>query len=442
MKSPFYASRRAVRLLDPSQLSRQRWIAWGLCFGLGLFAGSIFRATEESIAPGLNGVRVLGWPLESAFALSTVLALIVCFRTWERLYPTRVPSLYTLYPLRSSAVVQREMRGTSFDALCMATALIAWQLPSWALLRVPQIGYAVLYSVLASLVTASLAYGVPVIFVRSALRPSNLPRKVSSAHVASNIASAASFGVTVTALLVLKLGVEEIALALNLQAFVPTLLEKYREQQSWITRSSAFAMLLPLTFAFAVSFFAIPMRLRHWLNDSMRIAAATALTPELSYAWIDSRAEKQSEAKPLLLLARRDAVRVQRAAPFRMWVAGFVTAVVCLLVLWGAPLTRWVSLAVFSVWLLVWLRVPSHVAAVWSVALSEWDSLLIDARVIRRARGLTMTRVVLPYGVLLILPSILAGIIRANWFLIVFSALCCIALAAHAIYSLRRQENV
>src|SRR5699024_10352572 len=100
------------------------------------------------------------------------------------------------------------------------------------------------------------------------------------------------------------------------------------------------------------------------------------------------------------------------------------------------------SLAVFSAWLLVWLRVPSHVAAVWSKALTEWDSLLVEARVMRRARGWTMTRVVLPYGVLLILPSILAGIIHANWLLAVFSALCCIALAVHAIYSLRRQENV
>lgn len=442
MRAPFYASRRAVRLLDASKLGKQRWIAWGACLVVALLAGSLLRATDENVVGGPNGIRALGWPLESAFALSTILALVVCFRAWERLFPTRVPSLYTLYPLQSSAVVQREIRGTTFDVICMGTALLAWQLPSWAIMRTPQFGYAALYSILASLVTASLAYGVPVIFVRSALRPSNQLRKVSSAHVAANAASAVSFGVTVTALLILKLGVEEIALALDRQAILSTLLENYREQHAWITRSAAYAMLLPIVLAIGVSLFAIPMRLRHWLSDSMRIAAATAFTPELSYAWIDSRAEKQSDAEPLRLLTRRDTVRVQRAAPFRPWIATFSTAIICLLVLLGSPLTRWVSLTIFSVWLLVWLRIPSHVAAVWSNALTEWDSLLIDARTVRRARVLTMMRVVAPYGALLLLPGIAVGIVHRNWLPAVFSALCCIALAAHATYSLRRQENV
>lgn len=442
MKAPFYASRRAVRLLDASYIKKQRLIAWGVCFGGALLAGTLLRATEQNIVPGPNGVRVLGWPLESAFALSTILALVVCFRTWERLFPTNVPSLYTLYPLQSSAVIQREIRGTTFDAICMATALVAWQLPSWALMRAPQIGYAVLFSILASLVTASLAYGVPVMFVRSALRSNDPLRRVSSAQVAASVASAVSFGVTVTTLLILKLGIEEVALALDTQALVPTLIENYREQQAWITRSAAYAVLLPVGIAALVSVLAIPMRLRHWLGDSTRIAAATAFTPELSYAWIDSRAEKQSDAQPLRLLTRRDTVRVQRAAPFRSWVAVLVTAVVCIFVLLGSPLTLWVSLSLFSVWLLAWLRVPSHVAAVWSDALTEWDSLLLDARTMRRARVLTMVRVVAPYGALLLLPGLAYTLIYANWLPAVFSALCCIALAAHATYSLRRQQNV
>lgn len=442
MKAPFYASRRAVGLLDAPQLQKQRGIAWGVCFAAALLAGSILRATDENIVGGPQGIRALGWPMESAFALSTILALIVCFRTWERMFPTTVPSIYTLYPLKSSAVIGREIRGTTFDVLCMATVLVAWQLPSWLMMRTPQFGYALIYSVLASLVTASLAYGVPVLFVRSAVRTHDPLRRGASARVAANAAPAVSFGVTVTALLVLKLGVEEVAHALSLQAIVPELLERYRAQESWITRSAAYAVLIPLVVAVIVSAVGIASRLRHWLNDSMRIAAATAFTPELSYAWIDSRAEKQRDANPYMLLMRRDAVRVQRAAPFRLWIVGAVTAITCLIVFMGAPLTQWVALCVFSVWLLLWLRIPSQVSRVWSAALNEWDSLLIDARVMRRARVVTMIRVVVPYGAFLVLPGVAYGIIYRNWLPAAFSIACCIALGGHAAYNLRRQRNV
>lgn len=442
MKAPYLASQRAAALLNAPQAKRSFLIAWGSCFVLSALAGSILRATPDNLAAGPNGVRALGWPLESGFVLSTMLALVLCFRAWERMFPANVPSLYTLYPLRSSAILSRELKGLLRDAICVLTILVGWQLPSWALLRAPQIGYAALYALFATMVMAALAYGTPVIFVRSALRSTEPTTKIRASQIAANSAPALSFGVTVSALLLLKLGVEEVAHALNFQAMLPTLLKNYRAQEAWLTKSAVVALCAPLALAIAVLGYALILRARHWLSDSMRIAAAMVITPELSYAWIDAEQGRAQSASPSTLLYRRDVVRIQRAAPFRLWLVGGASLLTALIALLGGPLTRWVALGIFANWILLWMRVPERVQASWTAALREWDWLLVDAAAIRRSRQLTMARIIAPYAALLLLPALVYSLWFTDWLPLVFTAAWCLALIAHAAYCLRQHNDV
>lgn len=442
MKAPYYASQRAVALLDRSRSRRAKLITGVLAVIAALILGVWLMPTPDGLLARADGVRVLGRPLESAFALSTILALIVCFRTWERMFPTTIPSIYTLYPLRSSAIVGRELKALASDALFILAVACAYQLPSWIVLRAPQVGYAVFYALLSTGVIAATAYGVPTIFVRSALRSTDSTPKISASQVAANIASAASLGVTVSVLLLLKLGVEEFALALNLDAFVPALVRNFRAQEAWMTKSAAVALLVPLAASIGVLLMGVFLRLRHWLSDSMRVAAAMVFTPELSYAWIDAQAQSSGPANPHRLLHRRDVVRVQRAAPFRPWLVGGASLLTSATLLLAAPLTRWVSLLIFASWVLVWMRLPARVAQTWTRALWDWDFLLVDAKIIRRARATTMARVLAPYAFFLIFPTLAYGIAYKDWLPSIFTAACCVALSAHAVYLLRRQDDV
>lgn len=442
MKAPYYASQRAVALLDRTRPKRAFLITWGLVLLTAIVVGTFLSATQDNVQARIDGVRVLGWPLESGFALSTLLALVICFRTWERMFPTNVPSIYTLYPLRSSAIVSRELKALGRDAALIFTLAVAYQLPSWVLLRAPQVGYAMLYGLLSTAVMVACAYGVPVIFVRSALRSSDPMQKVSASHVAANSAPAISFGVTVSVLLLLKLGVEEIALALEIHPLIPALIRNFKAQEPWLTKSAAVALFIPLLIAISALAFGIFLRLRHWLNDSMRVAAAMVLTPELSYAWIDAEAHRHGNASPHRILYRRDVVRVQRAAPFRLWLVGGASALTCLTVLWAAPLTRWIALLVFCGWVLLWMRVPLRVAESWTRALWEWDRLLVDVRVIRRSRIAAMTHILAPYAVFLLIPALVYSVLRKDWLPLIFTSACCVALIAHAVYLLRRSTDV
>lgn len=442
MKAPYLASKRAVALLSAPRARRSFLIAWGSCLGASILAGSILRATPENLLAGPNGIRALGWPLESSFVLSTMLALVLCFRAWERMFPAHVPSLYTLYPLRSSAVLSRELQGLLRDAICALTILVGWQLPSWILLRASQIGYALFYALVATLVMSALAYGTPVIFVRSALRTTEPSTKIRASQVAANSAPALSFGVTVSALLLLKLGVEEVARALEFHAMLPTLVKNFRAQEAWLTKSAVVALCTPLAVALGVLVYGLVLRLRHWLSDSMRIAAAMVITPELSYAWIDAEHQRTGHASPGMLLYRRDVVRIQRAAPFRLWLVGGAALLTTLIALFGAPLTRWVALGIFASWILLWMRVPDRVQASWSTALREWDQLLVDVRTIHRSRTFTMARVIAPYGALLLVPALVYSLWSSDWLPLVFTAAWCFALIAHAAYCLRQHNDV
>src|SRR5690625_3767543 len=90
MKAPYYASQRAVALLDRSRSRRAKLITGVLAVIAALILGVWLMPTPDGLLARADGVRVLGRPLESAFALSTILALIVCFRTWERSEERRV----------------------------------------------------------------------------------------------------------------------------------------------------------------------------------------------------------------------------------------------------------------------------------------------------------------------------------------------------------------
>lgn len=442
IKAPFYASRRAVALLDTPASHLWRYGLWAAVGILGLILGSVLRATPESILPGPGGLRALGWPLESGFALSTILALILCFRAWERMYPTKIPALYTLYPLRSSAVIGRELRALAHDALLCVTFLITWQIPSWILLREPQMGYAMLYGILATLVISALAYGAPVLFVRTTLRDHGGAGAQNAAQIAANAGPAVSFGATVTLLLLLKLGVEEVARALEVKAFVPTLISNYQNQQAWLTKSAAVALSIPLLIALSIFGLGVLLRLRHWLKDSMRVSAATAFQPELSYAWIDAQRTQKRPASPSALLRRRDTERVKRSAPFRPWIVGIATLITTLIALFASPLSRWVVLCIFNAWILLWLQIPAKVHAVWPASLREWDRLMVSARAIQTAHTLTMTQIVGLYAIFLLLPALAYSVVSTDWLPLVFSGLCCVALVAHAVYLLQRQKDV
>lgn len=442
IKAPFYASRRALALPDRSHPALLRYGLWAAFALFALLLGALVRATPESIQAGPGGMRALGWPLESGFALSTILALIVCFRVWERMFPTEIPSLYTLYPLRSSAVIGRELRGLAYDTVLAATVLIAWQVPSWIILREPQMGYAMFYGLCASLTIAAFAYGVPVLFVRITLGDASQSGGSNAAQVAANAGPAVSFGVTVTVLLLLKLGVEEVAHALETRALLPTLLSNFKAQEAWLTKSAAVALSVPILLAVLAFILGVFLRLRHWLKDSLNISAATAFQPELSYAWIDAQRTQKRPASPSVLLSRRDTVRIQRSAPFRPWLVGIAALLTTLIAFFASPLTRWVVLCIFNASILLWLQIPAKVSLAWPQRLREWDLLMVSARNVRTSHVLTMTRIAGMYGVFLLAPALAYSLVSTDWLPLVFSALCCVALAAHATYLLQRPIDV
>lgn len=435
MRPPLLDASRALRLLDPPAARRRALVLWAVIAVIALLFGLSADATAHR--PGLTP-SVLGWPLEMSFTLSALLAGVLCFRAWERLFPTEVPSLYALYPLRAASVVARELRQGAVDALGMFLVLAAWLIPSAIALRGAVAGYILAYDFLAAILTAVLAFAIPSSYVRHLRAASATPGDAQRAYRrALSAAPALSFGVTITLLLLLKLGMEELARA----DVAPWALSFGSSDEAGVAtsvpRSALVALGIPMFAGVLMFAEGLWCRTRSWLKDIIAVAAASVQLPELSYAWIDARPLSDGRRSKTSLLSHRDRERVHRGAPFRLWVAGGIALVALFFVGLGTATAAWVALGVNTLWILGWLRVPQRVAAVMTPGVSQWDRLLVDDETIRDARRRTMLLAVLPYFVFVSIPGALFFGRQGVWAAVLFVVACGVLLAVHAAVSLK-----
>lgn len=435
MKAPLLDANRALRLLDPPGARRRVLLFWAAIALVALLFGI-------SAAAGADGFSqpstLLGWPLEMSFTLSALLAGVLCFRAWERLFPTEVPSLYALYPLRGASVVARELRLGFFDALGMFVVLAVWLIPVAFGLRGGTVGYILAYDFIAALLTALLAFAIPSSYVRHLRKASSTPGDAQrTMRRALSAAPALSFGVTITLLLLLKLGMEELARA----ELAPWALLFERADEAGnaapVPRSALVALGIPLLAGALVFAEGLWRRTRSWLKDIIVVSAAAVELPELSYAWIDARPLGDSRRSKAALLSHRDRERVHRSAPFRLWGAGGITLVALFFVALGTNTAAMVALGVNTLWILGWLRVPQRVVEVMTPGVTQWDRLLVDDETIRDARRLTMLRTLFPYFALVSLPGALYFGRQSVWAAVAFVLVCALLLAVHAVVSLK-----
>lgn len=391
-----------------------------------LAAGILFR--PDVVAPIVRGdlVHLGGAPLESAFTLLAFVSSVVVFRAWSRMFPTPVPTINALYPLRGTTIAARDFLLTLRDSAVACGAVALWIAPSLLVPGGRIAGWSLLYIGVAMLLVACAAYSGLVLYVRVALRATEGEAAETASRLAASGAPGLAFGLVLLLLLALKLGVGE--LLTSLQATAGS------ELTGWarISVAARYALIAPIAIAIGAVVFAGAARARHGLRDMVHVAAATVVIPELSYDWVDATKTVGATDSHAVLLAKRDRVRIQRAAPFRVIIATGLAIVAATMVLWGNDLVVWLGLGLNAAWILLWLRVPDVVRRADTVALNAWDRLLVTATTLRDARRLTMAYAAAPYLGILLLPSAVAVLVHRDVYTLVFTLLSAAALIAHA----------
>lgn len=437
-------------------LSRAQKIGFIFVAAAALVAGARLGLSAQSVR---SEAIVGALALDSAFTLFAFLCGVVVFRGWERVFPSSLPTLYTMYPLRGVAIALRELQLALRDGLMVAVLGVCWMLPLAITAGWSHAIYAMVYAALAGIISGALSFAVPVLYASATLRPGPVGLQDGAAKLVVNAAPAVTFGVTLVVLLFLKLGIGEYARLLGegiLQVDpnappwpvadvdpVPLGLDTSpppSKAGGVIPRSVLVGIGVPVLGTLALTGLGFLTRARRWLRDMVRVAHAMVLVPELSYAWIDaSKTATEGPLNVVALVARRDATRVHRQAPFRLLTTAALSALAALLAVFAAPSTGWVAIVLAAAWILLWLRLPEVVRRADTEALRHWDILLITREQLVKARQLTLLRVLAPYAALLVLPSLLAAIVHQDALAGGFSCCLLIALVAHA--ALRRTRS-
>lgn len=388
--------------------------------------------------------------LDSAFYILSFLTAVIAFRGWERVFPLQVPTLYAMYPLRGSAVASRELQLALRDGLMVSVLAAMWVIPVAIRHGWDHGFYGILYAIIGGVIAGALAFGVPVLYAAVSLRNSEAPNGESAAKLVANAGPAISFGVGLLALLFLKIGIGEYAYLLGDALFSPNETAPpwpvadaepiaissppiLPEIPSSIPNSVVVGLCVPFVGALIVIALGFLTRSRRWLRDTVRVAHAMVIVPELSYAWIDATKAAKGPADPARLLSSRDVLRIHRHAPFRLATTVGLTAVAVLFAVLANGQLPWVVVGLHSAWILLWLRVPESVVQADSVKLREWDALLAPKSAIVRARVTTLVQVCAPYLGLLILPSITLAAVGKSLAAALVAVVLGLSLIAHAI---------
>lgn len=388
--------------------------------------------------------------LDSAFFILSFLTAVVAFRGWERVFPLQIPTLYSMYPLRGSAVASRELQMALRDGLMVSVLAAMWVIPIAIRQGWDHGFYGILYAIIGGVIAGALAFGVPVLYAALSLRNSDAPNGESTAKLVANGGPAISFGVALLALLFLKIGIGEYAYLLGDALFAPSdstppwpvadvepipvvAPQSLPELPKSIPNSVIVGLSVPFIGALTVIALGFFTRSRRWLRDTVRVAHAMVIVPELSYAWIDATKAATGPADPIRLLSRRDALRIHRQAPFRLATTVGLTAIAILFAVVAKGQLPWVVVGLHAAWILLWLRVPESVAQADSVKLREWDALLAPKNAIVRARLATLIQVGVPYLALLILPSLTLAAIEKSLPAAVVALVLGLALIAHSM---------
>lgn len=437
MMAPIYDSRRSLRLLETPTQRNQRAFLWGVAAFLALVGAFVLRADPTLPASPSLDVRILGAPMESIFTLSTLCAGVMAFRGWERLFPAKVPSLYALYPLHNVVVVARDVRLSGVDGLGILLILVAWQLPSSVVFGWAMSSYVFLYAALAALVMAGMSFALPIAIVRHA---GSFGKARTVRNNIVQVAPAITFGVVIVLLLLLKLGVEELARGAGLE---PLSVYVRRGDSAPIIPPNAavWALGIPLILSSLAFVFSAVTRVRRWLKDMIFVSSTLQEEPNLSYGWIQAEDGDKTVAH-WRLLVHRDVERFQRSAPFRHVVTWIFCAVASFAAFYGSDSFAVAMVGLMTIWGLAWLRIPQKVHESQSVELLAWDRLLVDDATIGRARRWTMIRIVLPYALATILPGVLYFCRDGHWVAAAAFALVCVAiLIAHAVFALKDSHH-
>lgn len=423
----------ALRRLQPTAWTPL--LASSVLVGLGVVAlacGALFR--PDAVAPIVRGdlIHLGGAPLESAFTLMAFASSVVVFRAWSRMFPTPVPTIHALYPLRGASVATRDAGLTLRDSTIAGLLVALWIVPSLLVPGGSLAGWSMLYVAIASLLVGCGAFAGLVLYVRIALRESDGEAAESASRLAASGAPGLAFGLVLLLLLTLKLGVGELLTSLHATSTLPADAVPVTGFGR-VSPAARYALGFPMVVALGAFVLAAAARARHGLRDMVHVAAATVVVPELSYDWVDATKTVGDKDSHAMLLAKRDRVRIQRAAPFRLIVAFVIAMVATVMAVWGTTVVLWLGLSLNAAWILLWLRVPDIVHRADTPALRAWDQLLVPHATLRAARRFTMAFAVAPYVVLLLLPSGAAFFAQSYPYAAVFAALSAVALIAHAV---------
>lgn len=435
-------TRAAIERLSGTTKGLVRWVALAALVLAALLSGALWAPDE--FGPLVRGevISAGGVPVDTGFTLLAFAAGVVAFRTWERMFPARLPTLWIMYPLHGSVIAWRELRSALAEGT-LAGALVAlvW-LPSLVVQPTnPQLIAGVCYALIGGYVLGGLAFALPVVVAHWTLKQSPTASD-AAARLAVSAAPAASFGGSLVVLLLFKLGVDELVLrSLPATRDAAAILLELGALQ--ISRAAAAVLLSAILLTKGLVLTGLVLRSRRYLHDAVRLSAALDRQPDLSYAWITAdRLEAAADRSDEALVSFRERARFTRRAPFRL--LGTVTLSVLATVLVFAltnEVARLVVTLLLVAWLLPWLRIAWRYVEQYGAQEREADALLLSKRAVERGRRRATLRTCAFYALFALPVGGVALLVHGDVLIACLAGATALLLLLSPLYALRNRRG-
>lgn len=435
-------TKAAIARLSGAPGGAARWVLLVALMVGALLAGALWAPAE--FAPLVRGdvVSAGGVPVDSGFTLLAFAAGVVAFRTWERMFPARLPTLWIMYPLHGSVIAWRELR-TALTEGTIAGALVAlvW-LPALVVQPTnPQLIAGICYALIGGYVLGGLAFALPVAVAHWTLKQSPTASD-AAARLAVSAAPAASFGGSLVILLLFKLGVDELVLrsladSRDAAAIVLELGPVH------VSRAAVAVLLSAILLTKALVLTGLVLRARRYLHDAVRLSAALDRQPDLSYAWITAdRLEAAADRSEEALVSFRERARFTRRAPFRLLgtVSLSVLATVLVFAL-GSEVARLVVTLLLVAWLLPWLRIAWRFVEQYGPQEREADALLLSPHAVARGRRRAALRTCAFYALFVLPAGGVALLVHGDILVAALAGATALLLSLSPLYALRTRRG-